>query len=256
MAVLSAATSSIGASAGPRPCSPWPGRSLWTRRCGGPAPPAIAESCRGVARPGSECESTSRGVSKSRSLSPLKKASWLSRIHLMSSTGLVLGRFEASYKTPSLPCHGPACPRPHPGSRAAAIEQALGWRAGCGFVDACTACELLAATLSRPACERGWRAERRKPMASRSARGRLAARLARSVRPRFCTLRLAWSSPGLSRLMRRRVVSQLLAGTPSGPGRSPAPPECLVATKPAGAAPRPASRRLVMRPLVDEVSAG
>ena len=33
------------------------------------------------------------------------------------------------------------------------------------------------------------------------------------------------------------------------PGGAPTPPECLVATRPAGAAPRPASRRLMIAPL-------
>jgi hypothetical protein len=33
------------------------------------------------------------------------------------------------------------------------------------------------------------------------------------------------------------------------PGGAPMPPECFVATKPAGAAPRPASRRLIIAPL-------
>ena len=77
------------------PSRPWPGRSPWRRRCGGPAPPAIAESSRAVPRPGSEFEfKVALGSSKPRSVSPLRKASWLSRIHLMSSTGLVLGRLE------------------------------------------------------------------------------------------------------------------------------------------------------------------
>ena len=52
------------------------------------------------------------------------------------------------------------------------------------------------------------------------------------------------SGPALVRsvahLRADRAFSQLLAGTPSGPGGAPMPPECLVATRPAGAAPRPA----------------
>ena len=54
----------------------------------------------------------------------------------------------------------------------------------------------------------------------------------------------------------RRVVSQLLAGPRNGPGGSPAPPRVLrLRQRTRGdTAPRPASRRLMMRPLEDEVA--
>ena len=41
---------------------PWPGRSSSRRRCGAPAPPAISESSRGVARPASEFDSGFAGL--------------------------------------------------------------------------------------------------------------------------------------------------------------------------------------------------
>ena len=75
IAPLSAATSSIRRfGCGLVLARPWPGRSPSRRRCGALAPPAISESSRGVARPGSEFDSTcSWGSSKPRFVSPLTK---------------------------------------------------------------------------------------------------------------------------------------------------------------------------------------
>jgi len=87
---------------------------------------------------------------------------------------------------------------------------------------------------------RGWRAERRKPMVScLAARGRLSARQSQRLRntgPRFPLPAMAGRS------------ASSWQGLLMVPGGAPMPPECLVATRPAGAAPRPASRRLMMRP--------
>jgi hypothetical protein len=108
---------------------------------------------------------------------------------------------------------------------------------------------------------RGWRAEKRKPVVSAilaERGGRLSARHMRSrfVRYRASRYLSAWRSfgelrahvicgvlntaPGLA-LVRSvahsradRAFSQLLAGTRSGPGRSPAAPECLDAIEARG----------------------
>ena len=107
---------------------------------------------------------------------------------------------------------------------------------------------------------RGWRAERRKlvvrdPKIARAPRGAPLRWLA-VAGPAFAAPCPA-ARPGPSQTgqtafgIGRRVVSQLLAGPRSGPGGSPAPPRVTcVRSKPRGdTAPRPASRRLMMRPL-------
>ena len=113
---------------------------------------------------------------------------------------------------------------------------------------------------------RGWRAEKRKPMASASVAGyggRLSARHTRSCSSdkrnmSTCdvfTVRRTALSPECPALGERvwcgpQVVSQLLAGHPSlRPGGDRRRPGVWLRTKPAGAAPRPASRRLMNAPL-------
>ena len=98
-------------------------------------------------------------------------------------------------------------------------------------------CALLSATHARPGCEGGWRAEKRKilwlvPCGTRAPRG----------------------APNRGRLRQRALLSSgpSRSNTPTEPSASswqgllvvpegaPLPPGCLVATRPAGAAPRPA----------------
>ncbi len=88
---------------------------------------------------------------------------------------------------------------------------------------------------------RGWRAEKRKPVGSclrhagasrRATRGDLQHRAPLSVAGRSAAGQSASSWQGLI------VV----------PGGAPMPPECRIAIRPAGAAPRPASRRLMSAP--------
>src|SRR6185312_16123114 len=108
------------------------------------------------------------------------------------------------------------------------------------------ACGLLAATLMRPEYE----GDGAPKSANLVARDR---RIARAPRGAPIT---AFSGTGPCF---RPVRAQANAPTdPSAsswqgllvaPEGAPMPPECLVATRPAGAAPRPASRRLMKRPL-------
>jgi hypothetical protein len=88
--------------------------------------------------------------------------------------------------------------------------------------------------VAHPTPEGGWRAERRKPMVSAILAdhgGRLAARQLQRLfgtGPRFPVPAMAGRS------------SSSWQGLVVVPGGAPLPPECLVATRPAGAAPRPA----------------
>ena len=76
---------------------------------------------------------------------------------------------------------------------------------------------LLAATRARPECEGGWRAEKRKILMARALRHAGAFRRAN----RGVFRQRALLSSGPSRIeCADRAVSQLLAGTPSGPGGS------------------------------------
>jgi hypothetical protein len=97
------------------------------------------------------------------------------------------------------------------------------------------------------------------PMARvpRGTRGRLSARHMRRLW--FAGPRFRLSAPRRHRRVwcGSQVVSQLLAGHPSlCPGGGRRRPGAWLRTKPASAAPRPASRRLMMRPSTDEVGAG
>jgi hypothetical protein len=68
---------------------------------------------------------------------------------------------------------------------------------------------------------------------------------------RSAPCRTTGAKPGSSSeaVAQRSTVSQLLAGTRIGPGRSPGAARVpTLRDRPAGAAPRPASRRLMMRP--------
>jgi hypothetical protein len=82
---------------------------------------------------------------------------------------------------------------------------------------------------------RGWRAEKRKPMVSAIL---LRPRRAPSGAPQAasCQHRAPLSVAGYG-----RSVSQLLAGTPNGPGGSPGAARVPCCARPAGAAPRPAT---------------
>ena len=100
---------------------------------------------------------------------------------------------------------------------------------------------------------RGWRAEKRKPMVScLAARGRLSARQLRRFPESGPAFRL-----GHRAQIGRRPVAQKPKSSASSwqgllvvPGGAPMPPEYLTCVaKPAGAAPRPASRRLMNAPL-------
>ena len=99
---------------------------------------------------------------------------------------------------------------------------------------------------------RGWHAAKRKILMARALRHADASRRANRGRLRHRAL----LSSGPSRISAPTDPSasswQGLLVAPEG---APTPPECLVATRPAGAAPRPASRRLMMAPSVDEVRA-
>ena len=155
---------------------------------------------------------------------------------------------------------------PSPRIKRCACSPTRGERGAC-CICCDQACGLLAAALSRVRLMRGWRAERRKPWCSRSdaqtSRGRLAARHCGDYRyagPAFAApCPAARPGPSLTGQtafgVGRRVVSQLLAGPRNGPGGSPAPPRVfgLRSRTRGDTAPRPASRRLVMRPLEDEV---
>ena len=105
--------------------------------------------------------------------------------------------------------HGPAAAgntRLSPGGRSASLGASN------------KACGLLAATLPRPGYEGGWRAEKRKILMARALngiRGRLPARQSAAFPA---------TGPAFVRSVALecadRSVSQLLAGTPSGPGGS------------------------------------
>ena len=105
--------------------------------------------------------------------------------------------------------------------------------------------------LSPPSDMGGWRAERRNPMASaypRAAAGasRRANRGGYDTGPRFI-------AQVQSRL---RSSARFRRGLLVAPGGTPAPPGCLVATRPAGTAPRPAIKTPLERaPQKDEVVA-
>ena len=85
-----------------------------------------------------------------------------------------------------------------------------------------------------------------------AARGRLAARQALSSERSALICGVPATGPAFVRSVARecadRSVSQLLAGTPSGPGGSSNAARVPRCERPAGAAPRPASRRLKKRP--------
>src|SRR6185312_2143589 len=89
----------------------------------------------------------------------------------------------------------------------------------------------------RPGYEGGWRAEKRKILMARalSARGRLAARQSRTSPA---------AGLALVRSARANASAEPSASSWQGllvaPGGAPLPPGCLVATRPAGAAPCPA----------------
>ena len=89
---------------------------------------------------------------------------------------------------------------------------------------------------------RGWRAEKRKPMVScLAARGRLSAR----QQQRFPESGPAFRFGHCAQVGQRPIAPvQMSASSWQGllmvPGGAPMPPECLVATRPAGAAPHPA----------------
>ena len=88
--------------------------------------------------------------------------------------------------------------------------------------------------LLRMTPRRGWRAVRRSLFSVRDLLDRGRRLTARHMR------RLWRRAPLQSRTACPGPTCQLLAGTRSGPGGAPAPPECFVCvTKPAGAAPRP-----------------
>ena len=92
--------------------------------------------------------------------------------------------------------------------------------------------------LSASGCEGGWRAEKRKVLMARALRHAGASRRANrdvcGIGPRF--------SSRVGNDFRLDTSASSWQGTPSGPGGSPDAARVLVATRPAGAAPRPAYR--------------
>ena len=98
----------------------------------------------------------------------------------------------------------------------------------------------------RPEFEGGWRAEKRKslwlvPCGTRAPRGAPITAFS-GTGPCFRPVRRASHAP-------TEPSASSWQGLLVVPEGAPLPPECLVATRPAGAAPRPASRRLMIAPL-------
>src|SRR4029078_4701658 len=123
-----------------------------------------------------------------------------------------------------------------------------------------------------PSFHGGWRAEKRKILMARALRHAGAFRRAnkrssseaiahqkkrdRSLPKRACSFAsvfrhwaLLSSGPSRKRIAPTEPSASSWQGLLVAPEGAPMPPECLVATRPAGAAPRPASRRLMKRPL-------
>src|SRR6185312_4232565 len=97
-----------------------------------------------------------------------------------------------------------------------------------------------------PQDEGGWRAEKRKILMARALRHAGDFRRANHG--------VAAPGPAFVRSVAQRIAptepsASSWQGLLVAPEGAPMPPECLVATRPAGAAPRPASRRLMKRPL-------